>query len=283
MLIGDPAMTKEHLPVSYDERWAEAAGAFAETEPTVSSLYMSTRGGRFRLGEDDLGTEICVVVAGAVRENTLYAEAYDPDVKNPPLCYAFGVGEADMAPDFENMALYPETFMPQNETCFKCPFNQWGSAEKGRGKACQNKRRLGLIPAGFYHPPRTRGGPSDLEVYEDPKHYRDADLVTLKLPVTSVKEWAKYVKKLTDGVRRPPYGVLTRIYLEPDRDDQYHVKFEMLELLPDDLIDVMMDRHSAAMSSLPVPYKPWEDGGAEAQVDRAGAPSQQRSRPSLRR
>nr|HML30513.1 hypothetical protein [Hyphomicrobium sp.] len=72
-------MPKEYLPTSYDERWAKAAGEWADTEPLSQSLYMSTRGGRFRLGDEDLGDEICVVVAGAVRENTLYEHDFDPN------------------------------------------------------------------------------------------------------------------------------------------------------------------------------------------------------------
>ena len=274
-------MTKEFLPTAYDERWAQAASEFADLEPVSGSLYMSTRGGRFTLGDEDLGDEICVVVAGAIRENTVYAEKFEPGVKQAPVCYAFGVTEAEMAPH-PSMAEYPDVFVPQADDCASCPLNKWGSAEVGRGKACQNKRRLGLIPAGYYHPARRRGEPSELEVYTDEKHYIDSDLVTLKLPVTSVKEWAKYVKKLADTVRRPPYGVLTRMYTVPDKDDQYHVKFELIDLLPDELIDVVTRRHEAAMESLPVPYKPCEgDDEQRSRRDDRGAP--QRSRPTLRR
>jgi hypothetical protein len=274
-------MTKEYLPASYDERWAKQAQDFSEKEAVTSSLYMSTRGGLFRLGDEVLGNEICVIVAAAVRENTLYADKFDPDVKNPPLCYAFGYVESEMAPHPE-MDTYPDVFVPQSRDCASCELNKFGSAEKGRGKACQNKRRLGLIPAGMFHPPRQRGAPAELEIYDDAKHYRDADLVTLKLPVTSVKNWAKYVNKLSATVGRPPYGVFTRVFLVPDQKDQYHVEFEMLELVPDELFDVVNARHEAAEPELIVPYKPWEDNAATAQVDRTGAP-QTRSRPTLRR
>jgi len=265
---------------TYDERWAQQADKFADNEPDIGGTYMSTKGGVFRLGDDSLGSEICVVVVASVRENTLYPDKYDPDVKNPPLCYAFGFSEADMVPH-ETMNEYPETFAAQSDSCATCEFNKWGSADKGRGKACQNKRRLTLIPAGFYHPPRTRGAAPELEVYTDEAHFMNADAVTLKLPVTSVKAWAKYVNRVTDTTRRPPFGVLTRIAIVPDQKDQYHLEFETIDLLPDELIDVMVARHEGAEASIIVPYRPWDDGG-EAQVERAGVPNH-RSRPTLRR
>lgn len=271
----------EHLPTTYDAKWAAQAQKFAERETLQSSLYMSTRGGVFRLGDDVLGTEICVIIAASVFENTLYPDKFDPNVKNPPLCYAFAETEGEMAPH-PSMDEYPDVFVPQAEDCRTCPLNKWGSAEKGRGKACQNKRRLGLIPAGFFHPPKGRGMAGELEIYSDPNHYVNADLVTLKLPVTSTKAWAKYVNKIATTPGRPPYGVFTRIYITPDQKDQYHLDFEMLDFVPDELFDVVMQRHEAATPQLIVPYKPWEDGEDERPQDRANAP-QQRSRPTLRR
>lgn len=269
----------DYAVANYDARWAEQAERFAETEPTTGQTYLSTKGGRFTIGDQDLGTEICVVVADAVRENVLYEGKYDADVKNPPLCYAYGFAERDMVPH-ESMEDHPELFVPQSDDCASCPLNKWGSAEKGRGKACQNRRRLALIPAGYFHEPQRRGGVSELEVYTDEAHYVNADLVTLKLPVTSVKNWAKYVKKITDTARRPPYGVVTRIAIVPDKKDQYHLEFEMIELLPDELIDVMTARHEGAASQLIVPYKPWDDGGE--QYDERRPPPPTNNRPSLR-
>jgi hypothetical protein len=55
-------------------------------------------------------------------------------------------------------------FQPQSDLCKTCEHNQWGSADKGRGKACQNRRRLTMIPAGVFMPKRGSRD-FDLEIF----------------------------------------------------------------------------------------------------------------------
>ena len=63
--------------------------------------------------------------------------------------------------------------------------------------------------------------------------------------MTSSKEFSKYVKQVGESYQRPPHGVLTRIYLEPHAGDQFHVKFEMIDEVSDDLAQIIMDRNAA--------------------------------------
>lgn len=241
-----------------DERWRQAAAEFLEREPEVSSSYLSTKGGVFRVGDDELGTEICVVIADAIRENTFYEGRYNPDEQNAPKCYAFGRSDDEMIPH-ETMQKHPDYFVPQSETCGKCDWNKWGSAAQGAGKACQNRRRLALLPAGVYG---EDANGRTLDIYDTPEHYASADQVTLKLSVTSVKNWSKYVKKIADTTGRPPYGVITRIFITPDGDDQFHINFEMVEPLPDELFDTIQARHEQIGPTMAKAYTPpSEDGG----------------------
>lgn len=241
------------VPIS--ERWAEQAAAAVAEEPNTGGMWLSTRGGVLAFGDDEMpGNQACVIVLDSLKENTFYPEKFDPDTQNPPRCYAFGRGAEEMGPH-PSMQVDLEYFQPQAESCDVCPMNEWGSADKGRGKACGNRRRLTLIPAGFYAPKR---GSRDfeLEIFDDPKHFQTADMAFLKLPVTSVKEWAKYVTQLSAAVRRPPHGVITRLFLEQHANDQFHVRFEMIEEVPDELAQIIMDRHDAALEQPITGYSP---------------------------
>lgn len=241
-----------------EERWKQAASEFRQKEPEVTTSYFSTKGGIFRVGDDELGTEICVVIADAIWENTFYEGRYNPEEQNAPKCYAFGRSDEEMIPH-ESMQKHPDFFVPQADNCTLCPWNKWGSAAQGSGKACQNRRRLAMLPAGVYG--QDENGRT-LDIYDTPEHYAAAEQVTLKLPVTSVKNWRKYVNKIADSVGRPPYGVITRVYLVPDASDQFHVEFEMVEPLPDALFDTIQARHEQIAPTLAKPYQPpSEDGG----------------------
>lgn len=242
----------------YDEAFAKMAQEYASGE-RVTGAFISTRGGVLTFGEEALpGNQMCVIVLDAVQERTYYTEGYDPsrEVALPPVCYAFKRPE-----DEDEMAPHPSMqadltyFQPQNDICRTCPMNDWGTSDKGRGKACTERRRLALIPAGYYTP--VRGSRDfDLHFIEDPDHYASADIAFLKLPVTSVKDWARYVTQLGSSLRRPPLAVATRIYLEPDPKTQFRVKFEMIEELPDTMFEVIMKRHEEAKASIIFGYPP---------------------------
>jgi hypothetical protein len=243
--------------VNYSEEWAKQAETYAEQEQLRGGTFLSTRGGILSFGEEEMpGNQACVIILDAVKENTFYSDTFDPDTPSAPVCYAFGRGVDEMAPH-ESMQEAPEYFQPQSETCDTCPHNEWGSADKGRGKACQNRRRLAIIPAGFYVPKRGSKD-MDLELVDDPKHFQTCDIAFLKLPVMSVKDWAKYVTQLSASIHRPPYGVITRIFVEPDPKSQYRVRFELIEEVPDTLAAIVMARHEEAAKSIIQGYMPPE-------------------------
>ncbi len=266
-------MANDLVPI--EQKWAEQAEAAASQEQLVAGTFLSTRGGVLSIGDEVMpGNQVLVVVVDSINENTLYEGKYVADDTKPPICYAFGRGvDEEMAPH-ESMQAAPEYFEPQAETCGVCPMNEWGSADQGRGKACQNRRRLVLLPAGFYTPKRGSRD-FDLEIFDEEAHFRTADLATIKLPVTSVKEWAKYVHDVAANFRRPPHGVITRIYLEPDTANQYKVKFEMVEEVSNELAEAVMMRHDQAIQQKLTGYAPPQE--------KAPAPASGNSLRGLRR
>lgn len=248
---------------NYDEEFARKAAEYAESEQLTGGQFITTRGGVLRFGDEVMpGNQIAVVIVDSVFENTYYEGRFNADEPVPPVCYAFARGDKkdEMFPH-PAMQDHPH-FQPQNvardgtvEGCQTCPMNEWGSADQGRGKACQNRRRLALLPAGFYSKKR---GDRDftLELFDDEKHYKSADLAFLKLPVTSVKDYSKYVTQLSASVHKPPFGVVTRIWCEADSNSQYKIRFEMIEELPEFLAPAVFARNEEARGSIITPYAP---------------------------
>ena len=122
---------------------------------------------------------------------------------------------------------------------------------------------MALIPAGYYQ--AKRGSRDfDLQIFDDPKHFQTADIVMAKLPVMSVKNWSKYVNQIATNFHRPPHGVITRISLVPDTQSQFRFEFELIEELPDELAQVIMDRHDAAVKQAFQGYKPPQERAPKA-------------------
>jgi|GEM_PF-3621661 len=239
---------------------AERAAKAAAAVPVTGGTFLSTRGGTLAFGDEAMpGNQAAVVILGAVMENTFYAEKFNPDETKAPICYAFGQGldAVDMAPH-ESMQVDLNYFQPQAEECKVCPHSQWGSADTGRGKACQNRVRLALIPAGFYA--AKRGSRDfDLELFDDPKHFQTAEIVHIKLPVMSVDNYYKFQSQVSAALRLPPEGVVARLFIEPDHKSQYKVHFEVIEQLPDELAAITMLRADEAMQAKIQGYRPPEE------------------------
>lgn len=243
--------------VNYDKAWAEQAEQYAAQHAVKGGAFLSTRGGVLSFGEEVMpGNQAPVIILDSVFENTYYQGKFDPDNVAAPICYAFGRGGDELAPH-PSMQSAPDYFVPQSVECKTCPWNEYGSADKGRGKACQNRYRLTMIPAGYYQPKRGSRD-FDLEIFTDPKHYQTADIAFLKLPVLSGKNYDKYVNQIASTLRRPPHGVITRVFLEPDAKAQYKAHFEMLEEVPNELAQIILARHDEAVRAPVQGYAPPE-------------------------
>lgn len=256
----------------WDEQMAALGQQYATQEATGGS-FLSTKGGILTFQDEPLpGNQMAVIILDVAHERTFYAEKYQAGAENnlPPVCYALEraldvEAVATMGPH-PSMQAGPDYFVPQNDVCATCPNNEWGTSDTGKGKACGERRRLAMLPAGYYQPKR---GSRDMELhlFDDPAHYASADIAYLKLPVMSVKDWGRYTGQLSASHSRPPFGAITRVYLEPDPKSQFRVKFEMLELLPAELFQTIYDRHVEAAASIVFGYPP---PSAEAVAGRGG-------------
>lgn len=260
--------------VNYEAQWAGQAQEVLEHERPTGGAFFSTRAGQLMLGDEAMpGNQVACIVIDFLRMNTYYPEKWDADNPLPPVCYAIGRTEEEMAPH-PTMQADLTWFKPQSMDCHSCRNNEWGSAEQGRGKACQNRRQLALIPAGYYSA-RRGSRDFDLHLFDDPAHYLSADVAFLRLPVTSVNAWAKYANSVAANFRRPPAGVITCISVVPDQKYQYTVAFETIEQVPDSLARAVIERTRIQMEDPPRGFQ------APSQEDRG--PRGGRSIRSLRR
>jgi hypothetical protein len=227
----------------WEQEMAEAAVSQGSKEKnTGGAKAISVRGGVLSVDGNEIdGNELRVIVLASVYENMMYGGDFDPDTPTSPVCYAFSEdGGDDMAPHAEA----PEKV---NDTCLGCPNNEWGSADKGRGKACKNVRRLMLITE---------------DALEDGASIKDAEMRILKLPVTSVKNWTNYVKStLAEDVKRPSWGVVTTIKVKNDAKTQFKVNFEFEELIEfnDETFAALKKKVKEAESNIASAYPVFEE------------------------
>lgn len=192
-----------------------------------------------RIPEDTLRA----VIIDAIPVNENYTKDFDPDGFSAPDCYAFGrafgTGELikprDMAPNPEDVA------KPFNPTCDGCPAHEWGSADKGRGKACKETQRLAVLAE------------SDLENIED------GEIAYIKLPVTSIKNFAGFSRQLNDVYHRPPMAFLTEIKLVKVTDGSlpgWSVEFKLISQIEEpEVLDALFDRYDKEIKAIAFPWQ----------------------------
>jgi len=199
--------------VKWDEKFAAMAKKSAKIVSGIGgdSNFIKLQGGQLQYqGAAVPGNSMDVVIIDHVLVNMLYKDKFDSNNPTSPICFAFGETVEEMVPP-------KEAHEPQNdgEGCATCPNNEWGTADTGRGKRCKNSVRLAMISI------------------EDLKDIPEAEVAFMHVPVTSVKLWAGYVRMLDDTHHRPSLGVVTRITVVPDKDTQFKVKFDFVELTED--------------------------------------------------
>lgn len=201
---------------------------------------ISFRGGQMSIGDDVVkGNELECVVIASVHANLYYDSDYNPSKVVVPICYAFGDPDAD--DPTEGMAPHENCSEPQSEQCQGCPMNEFGSADRGRGKACKNVRRMAVI---------------DTDSLKSADDLAKAEPYQMQIPVTSVKRWAKYANTIAKDMERPPFAVVTKVKISPDPHSQYRVDFEFERLIEFDgeLFEAMKKKVKAAETVLTRPF-----------------------------
>lgn len=239
---------EDNLPMAWQAELLAQAQEAAQMESSVATgQFFGLKGGVLSWNDNPLpNNEMACIIVDSVLENVYFEDAYDPETPQSPVCYAFGRSDAEMQPHKDVV----ESGKNVCEFCKDCENNRFGTANVGKGKACRNVRRLAIIPAGTLKNGR-------FEMFENKETFEDAEIGFMKLPVTSVKAYAAFVKQLAGALGRPPHGVITRIFLTPDNKTIFKVGFEVIENVPDEIMPVIMERHNEAKTLIDFPYPPF--------------------------
>lgn len=246
----------------WDDELAKQAEIAADMEAnTGGGQFFSIKGGILSWQDSPLpNNEMAVIILDSIFETVYYEGEYDPDTPQSPTAFAFGRDEKEMR--------WHENSDPEfaGQLCSDTWVCEWGSADRGRGKAARETRRLGMIPAGTFD----RSG--DLELFEEEDHFAKTTVGYMKLPVTSVKGYANFVRQVAGALKRPPFGIVTRVSVVSDPKTQFKVIFEPLEKVDDKLMPVIMQRREEVMEVIDFPYQIEEEEPAPKTSRKAQQP-----------
>jgi hypothetical protein len=226
--------------VRWDEKFAQYAKQSTDQVANVGGGGTSIKFGRGKIEVGGVpvpnGRLECVVL-GSCALNAWYGAKYDPSDVQPPDCYAFAdeYGDKDMKP-------HEAVTDPQADTCAECEKNEFGTADNGKGKACGNNIRLGLLTA------------KDVEDADDAG---SAELASAKVSPTNAKHYAAYVKLVAEDYGRPPWAVVTEISSHDDPKTQIRLEFKFVSLIEDDdILSKLETRFLKIQNLLQVPFAP---------------------------
>lgn len=173
--------------------------------------------------------DVVIVLGNQNLSKNYYIDGYSSGDDAPPDCYS--VHGVKPEPDSPHL---------QNDTCLTCKWNRFGSrmgqdGKQGKGKACQDNRRLAIVPL----------ADMDNEVWGGP--------MLLRVPPTSLASLAAMQRKLNEIGHRY-FSVATRLSFE-------RVEYPQLVFTP---IAALTDEQAAKVVALR------KDGRAERIIN-AGA------------
>lgn len=247
--VAAPAST---AVTDWKSEMAQHAAVVAQQERASSSSIGLRAGLLTYQGQPVKDNKLRVIIVDSCLERTLYEGSFDPNNIRSPVCFALSKSTQNASGQWGFHDVRPDdtSMKKQHETCDGCPNDKWGSQIKdgkpGRGKACQERRRLILIPA------REAG---QLE----PEAILSAEVATMKTPVTSVRFWGQYVQNVAALMNRPPYGIITELSTTPDVKNQFNLTFKAIAPLGDDVMPAIMKKREMVQGVLMKGYDPQEN------------------------
>jgi len=247
---GTAVAVKRSTGVEVAGDWAAELSKYAQDAPTtesasVSGNWLTARAGVLNYkGVPVKGNATEAVILASVLENVYYEEDFDADNPASPVCFAFSTTLKDLKP-------HESAPKPQHAKCAGCPQNEFGSADKGKGKKCKNMKRLAMIPFGD-------GTPEALEAEE---------LAFAKLSVMSVKEFDRFEQQADAAAGQKlgvaPFWMASEIKVVPDPKSQFLWKFAPLVAATKAALPVLAARAKEARDAI-VPAQPYQPIGDDA-------------------
>jgi len=238
--VAAPSRTAVTMPMSWKDRMKAVAVKTAEAEAPQGG-FISFKSGRMSIGDTLVpGDKIECIIVDYLFHNKYYNVPYNAKNPVPPVCYAFSREELDLEP-----AEGAEE--PQAESCAECPQNVWGSAGNGsKGKACTNSRRLWLLAA---------------DALNDPSKISKLDFFQCDLPVTSIKNFSRFVGELPPGM--PPFAFVVEMSVKPHETSLFQVHFKPMEEIKNEAALEQLAARNWKNEQEPLPKYPTKEEMAE--------------------
>lgn len=140
-------------------------------EPRLPQIGIAHSAQMFVMPDEVKVEEFIGIILDHNRANAWWEVSFDQSGGGtPPSCWSLNGTQPD-----------PSAQNSQCETCAACPYNQFGSEENGRGKACKNMKRVHILLEGSSLPHRLTLPPSNLKAFDRYVTYLSGQ--RLRLPV----------------------------------------------------------------------------------------------------
>lgn len=239
-----PATRAATLPANWEDQMAADTKADAAAVAGIGGgAWLSIRNGVLKFQSTPLPeSQLDCVVLASIFDKAYYGGVpFDPDAPASPVCWALGQDVAGQ--DIKKLAPSDDSHEKQHETCEGCPMNEFGTSDRGKGKACKDQVRLALLHSDYLK--------ADL--------IADAPVVFLRVPPTSIAAWGAHVKKITSVLEKPKYAVVTRVSAAPDDKVQVRVSFDVQEDIRDKkLLGAIYLKRREALKDIALPYQ-WQE------------------------
>lgn len=219
---------------NFDEMMKAKAAMYKKTVAAVSlGQFISFKSGVLSVDKSPIkDNRLDIVILDFVLCNTYYPGKFDANNSKPPACYAF-------AREAEGMAPHEQVKNPQHGKCDGCEFNEFGSANEGRGKACKNSIRAACVAADGL----------------TAKNVSQAELRYIQVPVTSVPGFAGFVRQCGEVLHKAPFMVICEMAVVPDVKTQIKVTFNPKESIKDKaLLEGLYRRSEAVEKQIMFPF-----------------------------
>lgn len=205
-----------------------AAQALAAQGMRTSGSYISFKNAILKVdGQPVPNNTADVRVLAIAGERAWYSKEFDADEIQVPDCYALD----DVVP-------HELSKDPQSDVCATCPKNKWGSATKGRGKACREGARVIVVPSGT---------PLDI-----------AQMSTAKVPVTSLASVQTFSSRCTQAGKLTGECVTTLSVVE-DKKSFFKVHLNIKEVSNNMDLELLLKKQAEAYELAITPYPVLED------------------------
>jgi len=241
-----------NLPVNWQEEMAKEAAVVSKAfRPTVGQI--STKSGILAYMDQPIpGNKLKCIVLASIFENNYFEGKFDPKNPRNPVCYAFGRATPDGSVPFMSPPDYVKEPHRKAADCTACPWSKWASdpdSPSGKGKRCKEIYKLALVPAAT----------ADTDVSK-------TEIAILRVPVTSRKNFELYVNEAASVFRRPTWGMVTEISLQPHMRNQFEMKFSPLEPIPEAQLANIYPRIGGGFDVLMQKYEENTDKPAEEET-----------------